>query len=115
MSRGRKTENRRQKTEQSKSGVGNATSVASKQSKSGAIRIVCVFFVSYRLFRGGRAECASTREFGGPPLRPHPKKFIKIGLRPIAWTAIFATYTLRIGVPLDLLVGVEKAEQEWRW
>ena len=93
---------------------GNATSVASKHRVM--LLELFVYFLCHIVCLGeGWVECASTRELGGPPLRPHPKKFIKIGLRPIAWTAIFATYTLRIGVPLDLFVLVEKAEQEWCW
>ena len=76
---------------------GNATSVASKQSKSNTIRIVCVNFVSYRLFGGGRGRLCLNSRSRRPPPSPHPKKFIKIGLRPIAWTAIFAAVALRIG------------------
>ena len=76
-----------------------------KQVKSDAIRFAGVSFILYRLFapqgQATRAEgdqdCASTRDPDRPPPSPHPKEFIKIGLRPIAWTAIFATFTLRIG------------------
>ena len=83
-----------------------------EQSKSGAIRTVCVNFVSYCLFRGGLGRMCINSRSRRPPPSPHPKKFIKIGLRPIAWTAIFATSKLRIGVQLDLFVLVEKANQE---
>ena len=90
---------------------GNATSVASKHIVM--LLELFVYLLHYIVCLGeGWVECASTRELGGPPLRPHPKKFIKIGLRPIAWTAIFATFTLRIGVILEPLVLVEKAKQK---
>ena len=60
----------------------------------------------------GVAEYASTLDPDALPQAPTPKTPSKSGYRPIAWTAIFATYTLRIGVILDLFVLVEKAEQE---
>ena len=53
-----------------------------EQSKSGAIRTVCVSFVSYRLFGGGRGRFCLNSRSRRPPPSPHPKKFIKIGLSP---------------------------------
>ena len=83
-----------------------------EQNRARAVLLeLFVYFLCHIVCLGdGWVECASTRELEGHPLRPHPKKFIKIGLRPIAWTAIFATAALRIGVPLEPFMLVEKAE-----
>ncbi len=90
---------------------GNATSVASKHIVM--LLELFVYFLCHIVCLGeGDQDCAPTRDPDRPPPSPHPKEFIKIGLRPIAWTAIFATFTLRIGVILEPLVLVEKAKQK---
>ena len=53
-----------------------------EQNKSGAIRTVCVNFVPYRLFGGGRARVCLNSRSRRPPPSPHPKESIKIGLSP---------------------------------
>ena len=57
--------------------------------KSSAIRTVCVNFVPYRLFGGGRQRLCPNGRSRSPSAReachcgasPHPKEFSKIGLR----------------------------------
>ncbi len=66
---------------------GNATSVASKQRKSGAIRTICVSFTLYRLFAPqgqatraeGVAECASTLDPDALPQAPTLRSLSKSG------------------------------------
>ncbi len=88
---------RKQRTEQSK-------------IKSSAIRTVCVNFVSYRLFGGGRGRFYPNSRSRRPPPSPHPKEFIKIGLRPIAWTAIFAHYRIEDWGDIRFIYGGRKSK-----
>ena len=107
QNRGQKAENREQRGRRQKT-------EGREQNRERAVLLeLFVYLLHYIVCLGeGDQDCASKRDPDRPPPSPHPKEFIKIGLRPIAWTAIFATAALRIGATLDLLAGVEKTEKE---
>ncbi len=60
----------------------------------------------------GVVECASTRDPDALPQAPTPKSLSKSGFALSPGRRFLHIIALRIGVTLDLLVGVEKAEQE---
>ena len=61
-----------------------------KQSKSNAIRTVCVNFVSYRLFGGGRGRvCLNSRSRRPPPNRRYDTKFTQTVLMALLLLCFF--------------------------
>ena len=72
-----------------------------------------VYLLHYIVCLGeGVPECASTRDPDALPQAPTPKSLPKSGLALSPGRRFLHIITLRIGMPLDLLVLVEKAEQE---